>query len=133
MDNGRKKYLRRVKNRLTCKGSTRKKLMSGLIEELSELGDAGGYEQLVAQFDSPDLVAARLQESVSEGERLYVERRRWLTVIAAIVLAACVVAGSAIAYARYIWNITPVYYTTKIIVGERIETDSEGNEMIRGD
>ncbi|MCR4771679.1 MAG: hypothetical protein K5855_05145 [Oscillospiraceae bacterium] len=133
MDNGKKKYLRRVKNRLTCRRTTRNKLMSGLTEEIAGLGDTYcGYEQLVSQFDSPDYVAARMQETVSEDERLYAERsRRWI-IIAAIVLAACVIAGSAISYARYIWNITPIYYTTKIVEGGSIETDSEGNEMIRG-
>ena len=109
-------YLKRVRRKLCAAAKTKAGLIDGLREEIAELGDEPGYDDLIRTFGTPGQVARELQSSIEDGKVASVRSRSRHAAIALGVVAAMLV----VTLASYMWYnaVTPDYYT----VSGNIET-----------
>ncbi len=116
-----KKYCCEVDKHLVCKKATKKRLLSALREELTDVAQGcSSYEEIAAQVGTPMETAKNLQETVSDQE--YAEivkqaRRNRRVIIPVIVIVSLFLIAAALTYAYHIRSVKPVYYTTEIMEG----------------
>ena len=109
-----RKYLRRVRRRLSASTATKQRLLAGLADELGACGEAG-YDGLVRAFGSPEAAAAELQSSVDEGEAAGARARtKRLAIVLAVV--AALLAAALVFYFWYVTSGMPVRVVREEVV-----------------
>lgn len=86
-------YLNAIKKDLTCSRTTRKKLLSGLRQEIFERNAENDPSSILG---SPESVAAELQKSVADSEVRYIKNRNKALLIVGVVVALAALAVLAI-------------------------------------
>lgn len=107
------RYLRRVGRRLWASRATKERLLAGLREEISELGDFPSIDRLIERFGTPAQAAAELQNSVGEAEA-YSARNKSRRVAVMLGIVAVVLVVSLAAYVWYVESNAIVVMETEI-------------------
>lgn len=93
-DKALRRYCLQVSKYLVCKQQTKKRLISGLQQELTDNDLAGsGYPEIVSNYGDPKAVAACLMEAVSDDEFSEADKRQkgraiWILAVAVVLLVA---------------------------------------------